>query len=308
MESIQSSNKVADMFGAGTHGFGPGAPGAGQVATYLTPDWCNGVQQEIINVIQAAGLTPDGGNLAQLLTALQALFGAGIRYYATGIALPTSDKGPIWHADFNSIMTWQVFNANGAAYEGYASQFVGTLFMDTQATPRAGYVASGASGLARVGQYAALRAWARHNGVLVDAGVWSAGGIAFADNPDGTTFRVFDVRGEYPRFWDSGRGVDAGRGAGTWADGTRDEHIHLTGRMVDDVDGGPSDDVALIVRGAADGKNYTGRQVSGDQQHPVEHALPGSTAYGAWLGTGDPIYSGLPPSPRNVALPAYVKF
>ena len=32
-----------------------------------------------------------------------------------------------------------------------------------------------------------------------------------ADNPDGVTFRAFDVRGEFPRFWDDGRGVDAAR-------------------------------------------------------------------------------------------------
>lgn len=128
----------------------------------------------------------------------------------TGVALPTTNIGPIWHDDYASIMTWQEFTANGAAYQGYASQLIGSLLLDTQPTPRQGYIKSGVQNLSRA-TYAALRAWAMHNGRMVAPGAWQAGTIQCADNADGTTFRVFDVRGEFMRAWDDGRGVDAGR-------------------------------------------------------------------------------------------------
>jgi phage-related tail fiber protein len=133
----------------------------------------------------------------------------------TGIALPTENIGPIWHDDYNSIMTWQVFNANGANYTGYASILVGDPILSAQPTPRKGYVASGSNNLSRTA-YAALRGWAMHNGIMVASGVWAAGTVAMRDNADGTTFTVYDLRGEFIRAWDNGRGVDPGRAFGSF--------------------------------------------------------------------------------------------
>ncbi|MGL6646721.1 hypothetical protein ACSZOH_15925 [Aeromonas caviae] len=135
------------------------------------------------------------------------------RYLAAGTPLPAADIGPIWHDDYNDWMTWRVFDQNGAAYAGYASRLIGSLLLDTQPTPRAGYIKSGVQNLSRV-TYAALRAWAIHNGLMVAPGVWAAGTIKCADNADGTTFRIYDVRGEFLRAWDDGRGVDSGRTVG----------------------------------------------------------------------------------------------
>uniref|UniRef100_A0A3L0W1T3 Phage tail protein n=1 Tax=Escherichia coli TaxID=562 RepID=A0A3L0W1T3_ECOLX len=132
----------------------------------------------------------------------------------SGVALPTADIGPIWHDDYASIMTWQAFTANSANYQGYASQLIGSLLLDTQPTARPGYIKSGVQNLSRA-TYAALRAWAMHNGRMVAPGAWLAGTIQCADNADGTTFRVFDVRGEFMRAWDDGRGVDPGRQLGS---------------------------------------------------------------------------------------------
>ncbi|MBJ7590169.1 hypothetical protein [Aeromonas veronii] len=132
------------------------------------------------------------------------------RYLASGSPLPVVNIGPIWHDDYADWMTWQTFNQNGASYTGYASRLIGSLLLDTQPTPRAGYIKSGVQNLSRV-TYAALRAWAQHNGLMVAPGVWTAGAIQCADNADGTTFRIYDVRGEFLRAFDDGRGVDAGR-------------------------------------------------------------------------------------------------
>jgi hypothetical protein len=147
-------------------------------------------------------------------TTINAALSVRIKFFATGVALPTTNIGPIWHDDYNSLMTWQVFNANGATYTGYASVLIGNLLMDTQPTPRAGYFKSGTANLNR-NTYAAVRGWAMHNGIMVAAGTWAAGAIAVCDNADGTTFKAFDVRGEFPRFWDDGRGVDAARAFGS---------------------------------------------------------------------------------------------
>ena len=136
-----------------------------------------------------------------------------------GAALPTTDIGPVWHDDYGSFITWQTFNQNGANYSGYASSNIGSLLLDTQQTPRKGYIKSGVSNLSRTA-YAALRNWAIHNGVLVASASWAAGTLLFKDNADGTTFTVADVRGAFPRFWDDGRGIDTGRGFGSSQDGT----------------------------------------------------------------------------------------
>ena len=139
-------------------------------------------------------------------------------------ALPLADVGPIWHDAYNSVMTWQTFNANGAAYTGYASVDVGRMVVDSQPTARRGHIASGVS-LSRTA-YAALRGWAMHNGVMVAAGAWVAGALAFKDNADGTTFAVADVRSQFVRLWDDGRGVDAGRLFGSAQGGSIQAHVH----------------------------------------------------------------------------------
>lgn len=146
-----------------------------------------------------------------------------LTHIASGQPLPAQNIGPIWHDDYNGLLTWQVFNSNGASYTGYASVLVGSLLLDTQSTTRAGYVKSGVQNLSKTA-YAALRAWAMHNGILVAVGAWQAGQIVCADNADGTTFRVYDVRGEFLRAWDDARGADPSRAFGTWQNGT-----HITG-------------------------------------------------------------------------------
>lgn len=152
------------------------------------------------------------------------------RFFTTGEPLPTSNIGPIWHDDFNSMMTWQSFTLNGAAYVGYASQFIGEIRMETQPTARPGYRRCGSETLSLSrSQFAALRAWGLHNGRFVSDVSWLAGTLLMADNPDGVTFRAFDVRGEFPVFWDDGRGVDVGRAMGSWAAQSIQAHSHVIG-------------------------------------------------------------------------------
>jgi hypothetical protein len=78
MDFIQTSNKQADKFGSGKHGFKAGNPGAGEQATYLDPEWCDNVQQEIVNVIEGAGAAINPVAKNQMYTAIQTLIANAI--------------------------------------------------------------------------------------------------------------------------------------------------------------------------------------------------------------------------------------
>jgi microcystin-dependent protein len=61
----------------GTPGyFTKGDPGTGTLATVPGQDWFNSVQEELIGIITAAGLTPSKANNAQLITAIKAISSA----------------------------------------------------------------------------------------------------------------------------------------------------------------------------------------------------------------------------------------
>ena len=188
-----------------------------QDGSYMERDWLNDWSGFFGAILKAAGVAPDGvvdtAQSSQMFDALKTVIYKA-HYLTQGAPLPTANIGPIWHDDYASWMTWQEFTANSANYRGYASQNIGSLLLDTQPTPRAGYIKSGVQNLSRV-TYAALRAWSQHNGLMVAPGIWSAGTIQCADNADGTTFRIYDVRGEFMRALDDNRGVDAGRAFGS---------------------------------------------------------------------------------------------
>ena len=86
--------------------------------------------------------------------------------------------------------------------------------------------------------------WLKANGAAVSrtayANLFAAIGTRFGTGDGYSTFNLPDLRGEFPRFWDDGRGVDSGRVFGSvQSDNTR-RHIHGTGMMSD------TDDAVLI--------------------------------------------------------------
>jgi phage-related tail fiber protein len=208
------------------------------------------------------------------------------QFFANGQPLPDQDIGPIWHDDYNDWMNWQVFDKNGAAYEGYASRLVGSPILDAQPTARAGYIASGAANLSKTA-YAALWNWAVHHGLLVAAGVWVAGTVRVKDNGNGT-FAVYDLRGEFIRAWDNGRGADPGRAFGS-AQG--DAIRNITGGIYSNT----------IVSGSGAFRSYGGgTQIS-------TGVIPSSTN-AVNFDASRVVPTADENRPRNVALPAYVKF
>ncbi|ENW79785.1 hypothetical protein F909_02888 [Acinetobacter sp. ANC 3929] len=55
MERINTINARPDVNGAGKKGFHDNADISGQDATYISPEWCNHVQEEIANIIEGFG-------------------------------------------------------------------------------------------------------------------------------------------------------------------------------------------------------------------------------------------------------------
>lgn len=53
--------------------FTEGNPTAGTPATVVTADWLNGIQEELVSVIAAAGIALNAGSSVQLLAAIRAL-------------------------------------------------------------------------------------------------------------------------------------------------------------------------------------------------------------------------------------------
>lgn len=78
MQRIDNSGAVASLpepLAAGTPGyFGRGNPGTGLLATPLSADWANMVQEELYAFLTAAGITPSKTTHNQVLAAVEALF------------------------------------------------------------------------------------------------------------------------------------------------------------------------------------------------------------------------------------------
>jgi microcystin-dependent protein len=117
------------------------------------------------------------------------------------------------------------------------------------------------------------------------ANLFAAIGTTFGAGDGSTTFALPDMRGEFPRGWDDGRGVDSGRVFGSAQDNSVGPHDHNTRAgfaSVSDFYGGS---------GVAYGTN--------SNNLPVDTS--GSTATtGPGIGTET--------RPRNVALLACIKF
>lgn len=71
--------KIAGDGATGDGHFQAGNPTLGQVATEFTADWGNAVQDELVNVVEAAGLTLNPADNFQLLQAIRQLQSAGGR-------------------------------------------------------------------------------------------------------------------------------------------------------------------------------------------------------------------------------------
>lgn len=155
MDFIQTANKQVDKFGAGKHGFSAGNPSGGVPATYVSPTWCDNIQQEIVNVIEGSGLVVNPGSQTQLFQAIQAIYAASsgndykasVRFTTTGNIVLNglgTQAGGDWPAALNAgdrvlAKDQAVGNQNGF-YVAAAGAWVRATDAD-----QAGELSSGAS-------------------------------------------------------------------------------------------------------------------------------------------------------------------
>ena len=123
--------------------------------------------------------------------------------------------------------------------------------------------------------------WLRANGAAVSrttfAALFNAIGTTYGAGDGSTTFRLPDLRGEFLRGWDDGRGVDSGRVFGSAQAGEIQSHTHDIGTRIDFLSGGGSGVLSSF--------------------------SPTGTAAGAAQARG-----GTETRPRNIALLACIKF
>lgn len=172
----------------------------------------------------ASGIADGSVTLVKLAPEVVDLIESNVRFLASGAALPAEDIGPIWHEDYGSVLTWQVFNANGANYTGYASEQIGMQFDDGQPTARRGFVKKNGASLSKV-DFAALWNWALHVGRTVALGSWTDGAFVFADNGNGT-FKLPNTRGRFRREFSDGFSLDSGRVFGSAQADENKPHLH----------------------------------------------------------------------------------
>jgi len=211
MKRIDSANKAADLWGPGKHGFSGGNPATNTPATFLTPDWFNGVQEEICRVIEWLGdraLIP--GSNSQLADSLVAYFVA--------------------RTDF-------------AGEIGKVS-YIPAVQANTNHLPAFGVE------VLRVGAYAQLWSYAQASGALVTDDLRNTRPGCFtygAGGPGGTTFRVPNIPGLVIKSFHNGDGTfttNVSVGIGEYMPDVVLAHTHtylLGGTNINQISGGATD-------------------------------------------------------------------
>ena len=123
MDRITGSTAVSNMFGAGKGGFTGSNPAQQNPATIVTADWLNGVQEEIMRVIEAAGLS---GNNAD-----NTLLSQAIQIFCARTAVPAVPAGTIiYFAGSNPPNGYMKANGGLRSRTAYATLFaaIGTTY------------------------------------------------------------------------------------------------------------------------------------------------------------------------------------
>lgn len=169
--------------------------------------------------------------------------GAGVWENWLGGSVRPEDVGwddPNWFSDKSNMK--EVIVAIGEWL--YAlDRGVGDIYPVTRTTLRDNELKANGALLSRA-SYPELWAHAQASGLLVTEANWSANRQGcFSSGNGSTTFRIPDLRGEFLRGWDDGRGVDSGRVVGSAQGHEVQAHTHtgaIQGGSAGPFSGGPS--------------------------------------------------------------------
>lgn len=180
--------------------------------------------KETIEAKLASMTQTELNHINSLTSSINLIYQTKTTHFNANQPLPSTDIGPIWHDLYNSWMTWQVFNQNGANYAGYASVDIGQVFASSQPTSRQGYVGFGMN--ISKSAHPAIYHRAKHLGQLKAPAQWQPKTIEYRENANGT-ITVPDLRGVHERYWDSGAGINSGRGFGSYEGDNVKKHAHI---------------------------------------------------------------------------------
>ena len=228
--------------------------GTTELGTILPAWWLNQVQAEILAVLGGAEIEPNKADTAQLKAAIKAMIDNGldgavktegnqnINGDKTFTGLATLKKGAIVadsEGDFNANQWLQIGsnNVNSYFYNKRSGKYLsmrndGELRYDGKRLLNTddllGMVPSGTV-LYFAGQTAPA-GWLKANGAAVSrtayAALFAAIGTTYGAGDGRSTFNLPDLRGEFLRGWDDGRGVDAGRVFGSAQAHALQSHQH----------------------------------------------------------------------------------
>ena len=144
--------------------------------------------------------------------------------------------------------------------------------------------------------------WLKANGAAVSrtayAALFAAIGTTYGLGDGRSTFNLPDLRGEFIRGWDDGRGVDPGRGFGFGQADAMRQHYHGIGYISPN-----NDDGAFVVRNWTTTEQQTMQFINGNGNSAVRTLSASSN-----LGTTNAIDDATGETrPRNVALLAIIK-
>ena len=120
--------------------------------------------------------------------------------------------------------------------------------------------------------------WLKANGAAISrttfSALFDAIGTTFGAGDGSTTFNLPDMRGEFPRGWDDGRGVDSWRSFGTAQGDELKSHRHDVNAELPD-NGGPNGRPMWAGRRLNNTTNLFGRTqfTGGDETRPRNIAL-----------------------------------
>ena len=323
MQRISTSSAVADLFGSGKSGFRNGDLPRGVLPTAFNAEWCNHVQEEICNVIEGAGVALNPDKRDQLLAALQKLIDNSTvktsgNQNVGGEKTFTSTaffKGGAFVADSvadfaaNQYLQIGANNVNTYLHNKRSGKYLsmrndGELRYDGKrlldASDLLGMVPSGTV-LYFAGQTAPA-GWLKANGAAVSrtayAALFAAIGTTYGVGDGRTTFNLPDLRGEFLRGWDDGRGVDSPRPMGSAQVDAVRQHYHGIGYISPN-----NDDGAFVLRNWTIAEQQTLQFINGNGNSAIRTLSASSN-----LGTTNAIdESAGETRPRNVALLAIIK-
>lgn len=99
MRRIDTPNREVDLFGPGKDGFRNGNLALGVAPTEFNAEWVNAVQEELMSVVEAGGLVPDGGDYSQMVKAIRRMSGAKVATVTAGATLLTADDAGLVFID-----------------------------------------------------------------------------------------------------------------------------------------------------------------------------------------------------------------